>query len=714
MRHSNPDTATALVLLCDPETKRRQALAAALRAEQLNVVDVDSSASAVACLEQDTPLIVLVVGSKRDPDSFSLCSMIAHRGHWDAPSVVMLFDKDDAHLCPLARDSGAIDILMLPCADGWFVERVRHHTNLAQTRRDLLRSEIAHAHAERLAHIGSWEWNTETNQMRWSDETFRVLGYEHGETEMTHTAFWQRVHPDDRQQVQDEAGEALDVASAYTTQHRIRLDDGTIKHVRQQGELIVADGRRGRWLAGTIQDITQQRLDQERIRYLANYDSLTGLANRRMFGERLEQAVASAKLEKRRIGLLYMDLDKFKRINDTLGHSAGDQLLRHVANLLRAHTRGADLVGRPEHRRSAADVSRLGGDEFLILLTDVAEAEDAGQVAQRILEALPETVEIDHHAVSALGSIGIAVFPEDGQDAETLVRHADTAMYHAKDCGRNNYKFFCHSMNEVAQRKMLIESRLRLALENDAVQVHYQPKVRLADGSIYGMEGLARWDDSELGGISPREFVALAEETGQILDLGKQVLTSACRFTQELLREHGTALQVSVNVSSQQFCRDDFRQVVGDALDESGLDPAQLELEITESLMLQDDEATALTMRDLNAIGVSISLDDFGTGYSSLSYLTRFPLNSVKLDRCFVRDISTDPAAAGVASSVVAMAHSLGLEVVAEGVDAPEQRQILEEWGCDCLQGFLIAGALPEDEFRRFVRDYNDDEKPEV
>ncbi|MCH7599031.1 MAG: EAL domain-containing protein [Myxococcales bacterium] len=702
-------------MLRDSDLERRRVLATLLRAEGATVLETDCSASAIACLEQDTVSLVMAVASSSDTDAFSLSSMISGRIAWDTPPVLIILDREDAHVCDVAHHTGAADLIMLPCTGAWLISRVRHHLMLAKTLRNLRRSQIAHAHAERLARIGSWEWDTDSNEMSWSDETYRVLGFEPGEVEMSHTTFWQSVHPDDRKEVLEYAGDALDTAKSYRVEHRILLPDGKVRHVQQQGKLMVGDGRQGRWIVGTIQDITQQRLDQEKIRYLANYDSLTGLANRHLFSERLKQAIETARLEGRRLALLYMDLDNFKRVNDAYGHSAGDQLLRHVANLLRARTRGDDLVARPEHRRNLADVSRLGGDEFMVLISDVNEANDAGEVAGRILEVLSEVIEIEGHHVSALGSIGIALFPEDGDDGESLMSNADTAMYHAKECGRNTYKFYCHSMNEAAQRRLLIASRLRIAMERNEIEVHYQPKLNLATGEIYGMEALARWNDPELGGVSPKEFISLAEETGLIIPLGNHIMAIACRDTENLVREHGLNLICSVNVSTIQFTRDDFLNVVGNALQVSGLDPNLLELEITESLVLQDDEDTALMMRDIKAMGVSISLDDFGTGYSALSYLPRFPLNSIKLDRCFVRDIDSDPAAAGVAAAVISLAHSLGLEVVAEGVDAEDQRGILTEWGCDALQGFLISAALPIDEFLRFIVEFKaDNEKPDA
>ena len=513
--------------------------------------------------------------------------------------------------------------------------------------------------------------------------------------------------------VQDHAGEALDIARSYTVQHRIVMQDGAVKHVQQQGQLIIGDGRGGRWIAGTIQDISQQRRDQEKISYLANYDSLTGLANRRLLGEHLDMALARAKEDGRPVGLLYMDLDRFKRINDTLGHSAGDQLLRHVADLLRTHTHALDVVARPEQLKAPDHVSRMGGDEFIVLLAEIESAEDAGRVGERILAALANTIDIEGHQVSAAGSIGVAIFPDDGCDAETLIRHADTAMYHAKENGRNNVQFFSHSMNDAAERDLMIDTKLRVALAEGLVEVHYQPKLDLANEKIYGMEALARWHDPEVGGIFPKEFIALAEESGLIVPLGNYILTTACRQAQQWTVLHGLRLKVSVNVSPVQFIREDFLTVVTEALKSTGLDPHQLELEITETLVLEDDEATALMMRDLRAMGVSISLDDFGTGYSALSYLTRFPLDALKLDRCFVRDIDTDPAAAGVASAVVSMAHSLGFDVIAEGVDSEEQKAILRDWGCDAIQGFLISAALKPEDFLTFALDWEGaEEKP--
>jgi predicted signal transduction protein with EAL and GGDEF domain len=355
-------------------------------------------------------------------------------------------------------------------------------------------------------------------------------------------------------------------------------------------------------------------------------------------------------------------------------------------------------------------VSRLGGDEFTILLSMISEPEDAAEVARRILDSLPSPVSIDGHKVSTTGSIGIAIYPMDGEDVETLVKHADTAMYHAKNRGLNNFAFFDSSMNAAVLRKLMLESRLLEAVDRDELRLHYQPRLDLRSGRVTGMEGLLRWEHPELGMISPREFIPLSEESGLIVPIGEWAMYTACRQNAEWNAQGYEKMLVSVNVSARQIALIDLRETVAGALRETGFDPHYLEIEITESMALQDDEETAAVLRDIRSMGVRIALDDFGAGYSSLRYFTRLPLDTLKLDRCLVRDLGSDPAAANVAGAVIAMAHSLGLQAVAEGVDAEEQAVILRERDCDEMQGFLFSGAVPAEEFVRFLRRASDSE----
>jgi diguanylate cyclase (GGDEF)-like protein len=450
-----------------------------------------------------------------------------------------------------------------------------------------------------------------------------------------------------------------------------------------------------------LRRLVLQAMEQSRV--LAFYDSLTGLPNRQLFTDRLDRALAHARRYKRLVAICFLDLDGFKRVNDTLGHSIGDQLLCQVAQRLMTGVRLGDFVGRLHSDESPVAISRLGGDEFTFVLREIAKAEDAGGVADRVLDVLREPFVVEGHEVIATASIGIAVFPNNGEDTETLLRNADTAMYSAKDRGRNNRQFYAKSMNDAAKRKLDLEHRLRRALDREDFSLYYQPIRDAVGGTLTAAEALLRWEDPELGPVSPVEFVPVAEETGLIVPLGEWVLRTACAQSQAWQAAGFRPIRMAVNLSGRQIRQPTLVETVAQVLQESGLSPAQLELEITESTIMQDDAVTITAFRELDEMGVGLALDDFGTGYSSLSYLRRFPVSRVKIDRSFVNGIPTNPDDAALAAAVIAMAHSLRLSVVAEGVETREQAEFLRESGCDELQGYLISPAVSSEQFGRFL-----------
>jgi diguanylate cyclase (GGDEF)-like protein len=452
-----------------------------------------------------------------------------------------------------------------------------------------------------------------------------------------------------------------------------------------------------------IRDITTRHTDERKLVHLAHYDSLTGLANRRLFLELLGQAVETAKLEGERVALFYIDLDNFKTINDSLGHGAGDALLQTVGERFRAHLRPEDLAqfGLPTDVR--VGIARLAGDEFAIIAPKVRDAKTMAELASWILELIAKPMILADRTLTSSGSAGIALYPDDGQDVETLIRHADAALYVAKSRGRRRYARFESSFEAKADRARLIEDGLRGAIEREELSVHYQPKVDLASGTVAGFEALLRWSNPALGDIGPAEFIPVAESRGLISTLGSWCLDETCRQLRSW-HDAGLALvPISVNVSSVQFTETDLQKVVSEALKKHRIDPQLLELELTESLLLDEGETTELCLRDLRAIGIRIALDDFGTGYSALTYLNRFNLDVLKIDRALLRDIDSNSSAAGIASAVVSMAHSLGLTVVAEGIDIEAQLEPLRMMKCDQIQGFLYAPALPADDARRFL-----------
>jgi diguanylate cyclase (GGDEF)-like protein len=390
---------------------------------------------------------------------------------------------------------------------------------------------------------------------------------------------------------------------------------------------------------------------------------------------------------------MFLDLDRFKIINDSLGHSVGDDLLRRVGERLEACVRQADTV------------ARLGGDEFTILVPGLLYDDDAARVASKILESIREPFQIGGRDLFLTTSIGVSLYPSDGEDAEALVRSADTAMYRAKEQGRDNYQLYAPAMNARAVERLLLESRLRPALHNGELTVHYQPVVDLRNGRIAGAEALLRWSHPDLGLVPPARFIPIAEMSGMIVPIGSWVLREACARAREWQREW-PGMTVSVNLSSRQFQQADLVADVRRALKETGLDPGSLDLEITESSAMANAEQSIATLSDLKELGVGISMDDFGTGYSSLAYLKRFPIDKIKVDQSFIRDIPDDTDDAAIVTAIIAMARSLQLVVVAEGVETEEQISFLREHGCDRMQGFVMSRAVPPAEFARIVTDF--------
>ncbi|MGH0036690.1 MAG: putative bifunctional diguanylate cyclase/phosphodiesterase [Myxococcota bacterium] len=440
-------------------------------------------------------------------------------------------------------------------------------------------------------------------------------------------------------------------------------------------------------------------------RRLAYHDPLTGLPNRRLFKDRLGLALAHRDRQGGLVAVCFLDLDGFKKINDTLGHSEGDRLLQQVADRLSTSVRLHDSLAREEPDESQSAISRMGGDEFTILLTGIRQAEDAGRVARRMLGVLSEAFTIAGREVYATASIGISVAPTDGDTAEELLRNADTAMYAAKERGRNALQFFSSSMNHATERKLDLERRLRAAVAANALTLSYQPIRCGRSGRTTGVEALLRWTDPELGDISPAEFVPVAEDADLIVPIGQWVIRTACLQARAWQDAGYAPIRMSVNLSGQQLRKPGFVETVARALEESGLGADALELEITESTIMQDDEATNEAFRQLYDMGIALALDDFGTGYSSLCHLRRFPIDRVKIDRSFVAGIPGNGDDMAVTAAIVSMAHNLLLKVVGEGVETLEQAESLRELGCDELQGYLFSRAVPGAGIVRFLEE---------
>jgi diguanylate cyclase (GGDEF)-like protein/PAS domain S-box-containing protein len=508
-----------------------------------------------------------------------------------------------------------------------------------------------------------------------NDAAARIGGYTR--EEMQGLSLFDLVHPDYRAQVLARGKARLEGEPVPSrNEFPVVTKDGQTRWLDVSAGLIESGGRTA--ILATALDVTERKQAEQQIRELAYHDALTGLPNRVLFGDRLSVAVAQAHRLGQKVALLFLDLDRFKLINDSLGHGVGDVLLKAVAGRLRASVREGDTV------------ARLGGDEFTLLLPGLTRPHDVLRIAEKILAAVRAPFELGEREVYVTASMGVSVYPDDGLEPEFLVRNADAAMYRAKEQGRDNCQLYARSMNASALQRLALESHLRRAVAREELQVHYQPIVDLGSGRVCGVEALARWTHAELGPVSPADFIPLAEITGIIVPLGAFVLRRACEQARAW-HDAGHDLWVAVNVSARQLQQPDLVAQVEAALRGARLPPQLLELEITETGAMQNPEAIAGTLKELRQRGVRISVDDFGIGYSSLGYLRRLPIDTLKIDQSFVRDLTTDPDDAAIATTVIAMAHALKLRVVAEGVETEDQLSFLRTWGCDLVQGFLLA-----------------------
>jgi len=447
----------------------------------------------------------------------------------------------------------------------------------------------------------------------------------------------------------------------------------------------------------------RRRRAEDRVRRIAFFDDITGLPNRVSFHERLQQALRDPERAQNHLALMFMDLDNFKRVNDTLGHSTGDILLKEVSKRLLLRLRSTDAIADGKATLNDEGLARLGGDEFTVLLTEIREPNDAGIVATRLLSTLSEPILLSGHEITITASIGIAVFPKDGQDAETLIKNADTAMYFAKREGKNNFKFYAEAMSDGEVRRLTLENELHRALERGEFSLNYQPQQDLKSGALSGMEALLRWNNVTLGAVSPVEFIPMAEETGLIVPIGEWVLRTACTQA-KAWRDRGMDIpRVAVNVSVCQFAQENFPGLVKQILHETGLDPECLELEVTESVLMRDAEEALETLKNLKDLGISMAIDDFGTGYSSLNYLKKFPVDRLKIDRSFICTVNSNPQSLAITTAIIAMAESLDLRVIAEGVETEEHMVCLKERHCEEVQGYLYSRPLSKENADTFL-----------
>ncbi|MBA5869795.1 MAG: EAL domain-containing protein [Nitrospira sp. CR2.1] len=692
------------ILVADDDPLTRLFVKNALEPAGMVVVEATGGKDALTKFEMEPSDLVILDIMMPEIDGYLACSRIRSLPRGKRVPILILTGLDDVNSIAQAYQHGATDFITKPVNATILCHHVRYMLRTNNVLHALIRSESRLELAQRIARIGNWDWNPKTNRFAMSNELCRLVGVRPQDFTGTFEAFLNLVHPDDRPLVTGALQKLVAQQTPCDIDHRIVLPNGTDFIIHLQAEAVREEEVEEVTVIGTAQDITERKQAERAIHQLAYYDSLTGLANRVLFKDRLSNALSYAARHDQHLATLFIDLDRFKIINDTLGHTVGDLLLTRVAERLSESVRQSDSVSRHADQEPTHALARLGGDEFTILLTALPQPEDAGRVARRILESLAHPFIIEGHEIFISASIGISIFPSDGSTVEALLKNADTAMYHAKEQGRNNCQFYSSGLNAAAAERLDLENELRRALEREEFVVFYQPKLNIHSRKILGAEALVRWKHPKRGLVPPGVFLNAAIDTGLIRSMDEWVLREACRQVKSWETSGLPAISISANVSNSLFHGRTLPATVSDALRDSGLNPSQLELELTESIAMRDVEASVTMLEGLRTMGVRLSIDDFGTGYSSLSYLQRFPLSRLKIDQSFVRDLLTNENNVKITRAIIAMAHSLNLSVLAEGVETEGQLARLREEGCDEVQGYLFSRPVCAEDFEKLLR----------
>lgn len=697
------------VLLVDDDEVNLLLTSIALRERGFAITEASSGEKALRMLADWSPDVIVLDAIMPGMDGFTTCRELRALPGFHATPVLMLTGLDDDASITRAYEAGATDFFVKSTQWSLLSGRLRYLLRSSRTRQALERSKAQLARAQDLARMGSFDWHVDKGTLALSVEGLRVFGLGPGD-HMNLRDVLHMVPADERKGFIAILREVLRHNTVLCTDIPVNLVDGRQRVVHVEAEPEFDEHGNLSVYNGIVQDVTDRRIAEDKIKHLANFDSLTGLPNRRQIIWRAERAIEHAKQLHHEVGLLLIDLDRFKIINDTLGHAAGDELLMEVARRLRACVRHSDQVidapldalGSRAHRTLEA-VGRLGGDEFVALLPEVGGEHDAQRVAQRILEALREPVLVGGQECFVTASVGIALFPRDGTTVADLQRNSDVAMYAAKNQGRNASALYSPELAGMGREKLELESALHKALERGELVLHYQPKIDVSTGTMTGAEALMRWQRGDQL-ISPADFIPLAEETGLIVPMSYWALHEAARQAHLWEQSLGMPLPVAVNLPSRMFLRTDLVESLQAQLAELQAPASCLQLEITETGLMKDLQNVMPSLKRLNQLGLEISIDDFGTGYSSLAYLTTLPIGELKIDRSFIRDLGARPESVAVVTAIIALARSLGLRVIAEGVETMLQMEVLNRLGCSIMQGFLFSRPLPAVDLESWLR----------
>ena len=696
------------VLLVDDDEVNLLLTSIALRERGFHITEATSGEQAMRTLTEWLPDVVVLDALMPGLDGFETCRQLRHLPGFESLPVLMLTGLDDDASITRAYEAGATDFFVKSTQWSLLAGRLRYLLRSARTRQELERNKARLARAQDLARMGSFDWKRGDGGPKFSAEGLRVFG--RGPDEQLPFRTLLRMLPEDELNgLLTVLHEVIKHSSVLARDVTVTLLDGRRRIVHVEAEPEFAEHGNLIGYTGIVQDVTDRRVAEDKIKHLANFDGLTGLPNRRQLIWRTERALEHARRLGHQVALLLIDLDRFKVINDTLGHSAGDELLMEVSRRLRSCVRHSDQVmessleamGSRSHRTLEA-VGRLGGDEFVALLPEVADERDAERVAKRILDLMREPIFVGGQECFVTASVGIALYPRDGATMADVLRNADVAMYAVKSGGRNSATLYSPMLAGKGREKLELETDLHKALERDELVLHYQPKIDVRSARMIGAEALMRW---RRGGqlVPPGDFIPLAEETGLINPFSEWAIREAARQARLWQESFGFAESIAVNLPSRLFERTDLVEHIHNAVNAFGVPHHSIQLEITETGLMKELQSVIPALHRLNEIGVEISIDDFGTGYSSLAYLTTLPISELKIDRSFVRDLGLTPASKAIVMAIISLARALGLRVVAEGVESLRQMEALHKEGCWLMQGYLFSRPQPAEDIEAWL-----------
>ncbi|VAW64513.1 diguanylate cyclase/phosphodiesterase (GGDEF & EAL domains) with PAS/PAC sensor(s) [hydrothermal vent metagenome] len=681
---------TPLLLVVDDDIVIRSMLTKALQKQGYDFIEALNGVEGIELFRQHRPDLVLLDVLMPVMNGFEACQAMREQDPERSVPIIMLTGLDDVTSVDKAFDSGATDFITKPINWSLFSQRVRYALKSREVDFELRKSRHRVDHALKVAMLGYWDWDLHTNEFSIPAGVLDMLGIDRNHIK-TFDDLISYVPDEDRDRVVHAFDDARMLGTRFVLEHRMQGMDHKERYVYQQCEVIMGDDKKPGYVLGTIQDITALKRAEDMILHQAYHDLLTDLPNQTLFKERLTHAIKVAEHAHHQVAVVAMDIDRFQLINESLGHEIGNELLLAFAGFLRGNVLEGDTV------------ARISGNEFAVLLESPSSTEEIRSVLSGLNQALKaNTFELANQKVTVSLSLGVAVYPADDVDAGGLIQCANAAMRKAKSQGGDQEYFYTHDMNRRVDDRLRMESDLRTAIENEDLELFYQPQVESSSRKIIASEALVRWRHKEHGLVPPIRFIPLAEETGLIHPLGRYVLEQAIKQTRQWNLQ-GHPLSVGINLSARQFMQVDLVGQIKNLISLYSIDPQHIDLEITETIVMQDADSSINKMHQLKELGVTLSMDDFGTGYSSLSYLHQFPLDVLKIDRSFVKDITGNEGDGAIARAVIAMAHSMKLKVIAEGVETEEQYAFLSSHGCEVIQGYLISRPVPAGEFEELL-----------